>query len=272
MIRLDMEKHSTLEIICVGNELLIGKTLNTNENWLAKRATELGFRVTRITTVRDELDDIEKVIREVIERGPRFIITVGGLGPTYDDKTMEGVAAALKMPLILNEEAFEMVKSRYEAYSKERGGAEIELTPARLKMAKMPEKAEPISNPVGTAPGVLVRLEQEGVFLISLPGVPSEMKAIFEKSVEQLMKMDSDQIAFYEEEIRIEGRMESSLAPLIDQAVRENPHVYIKSHPKGEETIPHVEIHLTTMADNPEKARQRLENAIQFFKEILSEL
>ena len=86
------------------------------------------------------------------------------------------------------------------------------------------------------------------------------------------MKMDSDQIAFYEEEIRIEGRMESSLAPLIDQAVRENPHVYIKSHPKGEETIPHVEIHLTTMADNPEKARQRLENAIQFFKEILSEL
>ncbi|MCK4425067.1 competence damage-inducible protein A, partial [Candidatus Bathyarchaeota archaeon] len=74
-----------MEIICVGNELLIGKTLNTNAHWLAKRITSLGLSVKRITVVGDEVNEIANAVREALQRKPRFIITVGGLGPTFDD-------------------------------------------------------------------------------------------------------------------------------------------------------------------------------------------
>ena len=74
-----------LEIICIGNELLIGKVLNTNENWLAKNSTSLGVSVKRITTVGDEVIEIKKAVMETLQRAPKFIITTGGLGPTFDD-------------------------------------------------------------------------------------------------------------------------------------------------------------------------------------------
>ena len=69
-----------IEIICVGNELLIGKTLNTNAQWLAKRATTLGLSVRRITIMGDDIDEISSAVREAIQRRPRFLITTEGLG------------------------------------------------------------------------------------------------------------------------------------------------------------------------------------------------
>ncbi len=69
-----------MELVCIGNELLIGKTLNTNAHWLAKRSTALGMNVQRITVVSDDISEIAAVIREVLRRNPRFIITTGGLG------------------------------------------------------------------------------------------------------------------------------------------------------------------------------------------------
>ncbi|MCK4474444.1 competence damage-inducible protein A, partial [Candidatus Bathyarchaeota archaeon] len=144
-----------MEIICVGNELLIGKTLNTNAHWLAKRITSLGSSVKRITVVGDEVNEIAKAVREALQRKPRFIITVGGLGPTFDDKTLEGVAEALKGELEVDEKALEMVKEKYETYFREGRMERAELTPPRVKMARLPKGAKPLPNPVGTAPGVM---------------------------------------------------------------------------------------------------------------------
>ena len=101
-----------LEIICVGNELLIGKTQDTNAYWLGKQATNLGVNVRRITVVEDIVDEIAKVICEVLERKPQFIVTTGGLGPTFDDKTLEGIAKALDCKLEVNQKAIEMVKEK----------------------------------------------------------------------------------------------------------------------------------------------------------------
>ncbi|MEM2609951.1 MAG: molybdopterin-binding protein, partial [Candidatus Bathyarchaeia archaeon] len=168
-----------MEIICVGNELLIGKTLNTNAQWLAKRATSLGVTLKRITVVGDDVDEIACAVREALGRKPRFIITTGGLGPTFDDKTLEGIAKAINRRLELNEKALEMVRKKYEEYAKARKINAIEMTAHRIKMAQLPEGAEPLPNPVGTAPGVLVRIG--GTDLIALPGVPSEMEAIFDE-------------------------------------------------------------------------------------------
>lgn len=257
-----------MEIICVGNELLIGKTLNTNENWLARRATSLGVRVRRITTVGDDVDEIAGAVREALRRRPRFIVTTGGLGPTYDDKTLEGVARALGRRLAVDERALEMVKEKYEAYRREGRMERVELTPARVKMATLPEGAEPLLNPVGTAPGV--RIDARGCSLLSLPGVPSEMRAIFDDAVAPLMMGEAGHLAFFERSMHVDGIMESALAPLIEEAQRENPRVYIKSHPKGEERRPRIEIHLSTMADSPEAAEERLEKAAGRISELIA--
>ncbi len=249
-----------MEIICVGNELLIGKTLNTNALWIAKRATALGVSVKRITIVGDNIDEIANAVNEALQRKPRFIITTGGLGPTFDDKTLEGIAKALNRKLKVNEKALEMVKEKYEAYVKAGKMEEVELTPHRVKMATLPERAEPLPNPVGTAPGVMTKVAQ--TFIIVLPGVPSEMEAIFESSITHLLRKEVGGAVFFETSVYVDNIMESTLAPLIDKAMRENPYVYIKSHPKGEEKKPHIELHFSTTAMDSKTAKKRLENAV----------
>jgi len=109
-----------MEIICVGNELLIGKTLNTNAQWIAKQATAMGITVKRVTVVADEVNEIANAVREALRRKPQFTITTGGLGPTFDDKTLEGIAEALNRKLAVNDKALKMVKAKYEAYARER--------------------------------------------------------------------------------------------------------------------------------------------------------
>lgn len=255
-----------MEIICVGNELLIGKTLNTNAQWLAKRATTLGIAVERITVVGDEVDKIATVIQEALRRKPKFIITTGGLGPTFDDKTLQGIAKALNRKLEVDEKALEMVKEKYDTYFKEGKIEKVELTPPRVKMATLPKGAEPLPNPVGTAPSV--KLDVEGTFLIALPGVPREMEAIFEESVVPLLKK-AGKVMFFETSIHADGIMESTLAPLIDRVMHDNPYVYIKSHPKGEERKPHIEVHFSTTAKNSKTAKNRLGKAIIQLSELV---
>ncbi|MEM2108370.1 MAG: nicotinamide mononucleotide deamidase-related protein [Candidatus Bathyarchaeia archaeon] len=255
-----------LEILCVGNELLIGKTLNTNAQWIAKQATAHGAIVKRITVVADDVNEIASAVREAIKRKPRFIITTGGLGPTFDDKTLEGIAKALRRKLEVNKEALRMVREKYETYAKEQGAEKAELTPPRIKMATLPRKAKPISNPVGTAPAALISLKE--TIVLALPGVPSEMEAIFLQTVEPMLNQAAGRSAFYEKSIYVEGIMESNLAPLIDKVMRDNPGVYVKSHPKGRESMPHIELHFSTSAEKGNSA-ERLEPAV---RQLSSEL
>jgi len=256
-----------MEIICIGNELLIGKTLNTNAHWMARRATSLGIMVKRITVVGDDVNEIVNIISEALQRKPSFIITTGGLGPTFDDKTSEGIAKALNRKLKVNEKALKMVREKYEAYFKEGKMETVELTPSRVKMATLPEGAKPLQNPVGTAPGVMINVK--GTFLIALPGVPPEMEAIFEESVAPLLKKEAGEVTFFETSIYADGIMESGLAPLIDQVMHNNPHVYIKSHPMGEERKPHIEIHFSTTAKVSKTAKNRLGKVIIQLSELI---
>jgi molybdenum cofactor synthesis domain-containing protein len=235
-----------MEIICVGNELLIGKTLNTNAQWLSKRATAVGIAVKRVTVVADEVEEIASAVREALQRKPQFVITTGGLGPTFDDKTLEGIAEALNCKLEINEKALQMVKEKYEAYARERRIEKVELTQSRIKMATIPQ----------------IRADLDGTILIALPGVPSEMEAIFEGTVAPLLKQASGDSAFYEKSIYADNVMESTLAPLIDKVMHDNPGVYIKSHPRGEENKPHIEIHFSITTKDTEKPEEKLQKAI----------
>jgi len=258
-----------IEIISVGNELLIGKTLNTNAQWLAKRVTSLGLDVRRINIVGDDVEEISSALREAVQRNPSFVITTGGLGPTFDDKTLEGVAKALQRRIEVQDQALRMVEEKYRKYVEEGRMERVELTPHRVKMARLPEGAEPLFNPVGTAPGVVMKHNETTV--IALPGVPPEMKAIFEESVVPLLKQAAGNVTFFETSIDVTGCMESEIAPLIDRIMHDNPYVYIKSHPKFEERTPHLEFHLSTTADNSEVAKKRVEKALTQLSEVLQE-
>jgi molybdenum cofactor synthesis domain-containing protein len=256
-----------LEIICVGNELLIGKVLNTNSQWLAKRATSLGVSVRRITVASDDIDEIAGVIQESLRRKPEFIITTGGLGPTFDDKTLGGIARALNRRLKIDEEALDMVRKKYENHVKERRMEKAELTPPRVKMATLPEGSRPISNPVGTAPGVVAYAEE--ACIIALPGVPPEMEAIFEESVVPLIRRKAGNAVFLEESVFADGVMESTLAPLVDEVMHDNPGIYVKSHPKGQEGRPHLELHLSTVVEDAQDGKARLRKAIGQLLELI---
>jgi len=258
-----------IEIICVGNELLIGKIVNTNAHWLAKRATSLGMTVKRVTAVSDDVAEIATVVRESLKRKPKLIITTGGLGPTFDDRTLEGIAKALNRELEVNQKALGMVRKKYETYAKEGKIEEVELTPPRVKMAKLPEGSKPLPNPVGTAPGVETKVG--GTFLIALPGVPSEMDAIFEESVAPLIKKEAGATVFFERSVFADGIMESALAPLIDEVMHDNSCVYIKSHPKGQEKKPHLEVHFSTTTKNHETARKCVDVAVAQLSQLIEE-
>jgi len=256
-----------IEIICVGNELLIGKILNTNAHWVAKRATSLGMTVKRVIVVSDDIAEIATVIRESLKRKPKLIITTGGLGPTFDDKTLEGISKSLNRKLEVNQKALGMVRKKYETYVKEGKIEKVELTPPRVKMAKLPEGSKPLPNPVGTAPGVNIKVG--GTFLIALPGVPSEMEAIFEESVAPLIKKEAGGTVFFERSIFADGIMESALAPLIDEVMHDNSCVYIKSHPKGHEKKPHLEVHFSTTTKNHDTARKCVDVAVTQLSQLI---
>lgn len=248
-----------MEIVCVGNELLIGKISNTNAQWISKRATILGILVKRITVVPDEVEEIAATIRDSLQRKPQFIVTTGGLGPTFDDKTLQGLARALELKLSINQEALRMVKAKYEEYLRENRIENCELNPPRVKMATLPEGTKPIPNPVGTAPAVLAKTRTSSI--ISLPGVPREMEAIFEATVAPMLKRATGGNSFHEKSVHTDRIMESNIALIIDQVMRDNPRVYIKSHPRGVESKPHLEIHLSIKAPESEKPEENLEKA-----------
>jgi len=245
-------------IISVGNELLIGRIVNTNASWLGEKLTLLGFRVRRIITVPDELGDIEEEVGRAVGRA-RVVITTGGLGPTYDDITLEGVARAVGRRLVLNEEARRMVEEFYKAKG-------LPLTPERLKMAMLPEGAKPIPNPVGAAPGSM--LEAAGTLIVSLPGVPAEMKAMFESYVIEELRRIAPPLHVVECGVRIVGVPESSLAPKIREAARMFGDVYVKSHPKGHETMrPILEVKALASGETREEAESKARRALEIVVE-----
>ena len=255
-----------MEIMSIGNELLIGKICNTNAQWLCKKATALGVAVKRVTMLPDNIDETAVAIRETLNRSPQFVITTGGLGPTFDDKTLETIAKALGRKIEINEEALKMVKAKYQAYVANMGSQDFELTEARVKMASFPEGSTPIRNPVGTAPGMQVELKD--TTLLALPGVPHEMEAIFDETIMPQLRKASNGAAFYDENLYVDI-MESSLAPLIEIVMQESPGIYIKSHPQGEERQPHIELHFSTTSSNAMEAQERLRKAVAKLADLI---
>jgi molybdenum cofactor synthesis domain-containing protein len=226
--------ESNVELLSVGNELLSGTITNTNAQWISSKITRAGGVVKRITTVGDCIVDISHAVKECIERRPRWLIISGGLGPTYDDRTLQGLSSALGQELVLDARAVHMLRKSYSLIGK-CVLKDVKLNDAQLKMAMIPKGSTPIQNPVGSAPAVCIQEEKTKTRIFALPGVPKEMKAIFSTVIMPQFKEIVGNYYFVESVFETLGVTESMLAPTLSRLVNSYPtnDIYLKTHPKG---------------------------------------
>lgn len=163
----------TCEIISIGNELLIGDTVNTNAGWMGQFLTEHGVEVTRIHTIGDNLTLVKATIRQSLDKAD-LVITTGGLGPTHDDMTKKAVQDLFEVEMILHEPTLKFIKKMFKKRN-------IPFSESNYHQAEVPANAEVLFNEQGTAPGMW--FEENSSRLAVLPGVPYEMKQLMQNKI-----------------------------------------------------------------------------------------
>ncbi len=161
------------EILSIGTEIVLGKTVDTNSAFLSRELVFLGAEVRFHTSVGDDVESLKRIVDQAFERSDVTVAT-GGLGPTRDDVTREAVAASLGVPLVLDESTLEEIRERFRRHG-------IPLTENNRLQALFPRSATILPNRLGSAPGFSV--EREGRVVYCLPGVPFEMERMFHESV-----------------------------------------------------------------------------------------
>lgn len=260
----------TVELFIIGNELLIGEIQDTNSHWLCRELHRMGGKVVRATLLRDELDAIAAELRRALGRGPRVIITSGGLGPTVDDLTLTAVAAGAGRRLQLDETALEMIRGRYDELVSRGVLGEGGINPAREKMAWLPESAVPLPNPVGTAPAV--QLDIGETTIICLPGVPSELKGIFATSLQPFLGATFSRWLSRLRTIVVTCNDESIMEPVLSRVTVNHPQVYLKSLATTIDETREIDIRLTATGDDEATVIALLQAAVSDLRAGLSDL
>jgi nicotinamide-nucleotide amidase len=170
------------EIVTVGTEMLLGDLVDTNTAWISQRLARLGVGIYRHTTIGDNSERIVAALRQAASNSD-LVVTTGGLGPTSDDLTNACISTLTGREMVEYPEAREHVDRMFQKFGRK-------PTANNYKQALFPEGTELIPNPVGTAMGALV--EWEGTLFATLPGVPTEMKSMFEATLEPLIRARSE--------------------------------------------------------------------------------
>lgn len=195
-----------VEIINIGDELLIGQVVNTNASWMGVELSKMGFNVKNIQAIADYQEDIKTALDIAIKRAD-VILFSGGLGPTKDDITKHVLAEYFHSEMYFHEEAFLHIQSLFKA----RG---FEVTEVNKQQALLPQKAQAIPNRNGTAYGMW--FEQNDTIVVSMPGVPFEMKTMMQKEVIPRLVDKFHPQKYYHKTIMIQGLGESFLASKIE--------------------------------------------------------
>ncbi|MBN2123395.1 MAG: competence/damage-inducible protein A, partial [Deltaproteobacteria bacterium] len=243
------------EIVTIGNELLSGKTLDLNAWYAAGRLTASGLRVTRITSVGDDPERVSKALRDAVGQS-RFVIITGGLGSTEDDMTNEIAAKTLARPLCLDRRMFEQIRDYVEA----RG---IEMSPSLEKMAWMPEGSRTL-NPEGNACGFY--LEEKGVRLYFLPGVPDQMRYQMDKFVlPDILRHCETLPVFRHRILRLYGLNEPSIAEILKELSEKPGSLILGFYPRFPEN--HITISLRG-SDEPTVTRE-LDGMVEKIRDLV---
>jgi nicotinamide-nucleotide amidase len=231
------------EIIAIGSELLLGQIVDTNSAWMAQRLAETGVNLFYKTIVGDNAGRMHEIISRALERSD-VVITSGGIGPTEDDLTREIVAEVTGRDLVLDPTLLQQIEERF----RRRG---FIMTKNNEKQAYIPQGAIPVENPNGTAPAFIVEGPQ-GV-IVSLPGVPFEMKWLFDHRVIPYVRGKFDlREMIISRVLKIAEIGESGVDDRIEHLIRHstNPTVGVLAHP-GQ-----VDVRISVKTDSVEKAQE----------------
>jgi len=228
------------EIIAIGTEILLGEITDTNSVFIARLLRDYGVNVYFMTSVGDNRKRIAEAVRIASTRA-NLVIVCGGLGPTIDDVTRQGIADACGLELIFHQSLLDQIAARFATFR-------VRMTENNQRQAYLPYGATAIENPVGTAPSFIVT--HEGVDIIALPGVPREMKFLMTEKVIPYLKQKHQLGIIKARVLKSAGIGESMLDELIGTALLEasNPTVGLAAH-SGQ-----IDVRITAKADTLDDA------------------
>ena len=232
-----------VELLTIGSELISGSTVNTNASHLARRLAEIGLSCQRQVTVGDDRTSLKNALQDALARCELLVIT-GGLGPTFDDITMEVIANVTRRPLVYHATAATTIR-RFYSRSHRR------FQHPAMRQAYLPQGGEALPNPIGTAPGLWLALPPH--LVLALPGVPAEMCAILDQSVLPRLKRLRGRHPIESRVLRTIGIVELSIQAIL-QRIRIPEGVQLGLYPQ----LRMVDIRLTATASSRQHAREIL--------------
>ncbi|HZS09272.1 MAG TPA: competence/damage-inducible protein A [Blastocatellia bacterium] len=245
------------EILAIGSEMLTPFRTDTNSLWLTERLNSVGIEVRLKIIVGDDEARLEETIRDAMKRS-EVIISTGGLGPTADDITKKIFARVLGRRLALNEEVLETIRARFARRN-------MKMPEINSRQALIPEGAEVLPNPRGTAPGIL--MNEGNCTIVMLPGPPSEMTAMFDGSVMPVLRRRVGDMVIVRRSLSIFGMSESGVDEIAEPIYGRytNPSTTILAN-NGQ-----IELHLTAQARSAEAANRLLDEVAGPLEEVLGE-
>jgi nicotinamide-nucleotide amidase len=247
-----MNSEISASIITIGDELLIGQTIDTNSAFIAQQLNKIGIWVKRRVAIGDVKDDILNSLKEQ-SNVSKIIIITGGLGPTADDITKPALCDYFNSKLIVNKEAEENVKNIFTRLNRP-------ITERNLKQAEVPDNCTVLQNNRGTAPGMW--FEKDEVIYIALPGVPHEMAGLIEHTILEKLETKFTTSGIYHKTLLTAGIGESTLADVVKDFEEKLPaHIKLAYLP----SYSMVKLRLTGRGSNKEKIKEETDN---YFKEL----
>ena len=246
------------EIFAVGDELCFGRVYDTNSFWLADQLTKIGAVVRRITCVRDDVEELCEALRGAIVRHPSVIIITGGLGPTKDDRTLEGLAKLTGTRVIVDTSILSLNAER-------RNRRLNELGPHHLKMSSTLEGAECLPNPIGWAPVTVLSFTD--VTIIAMPGPPKEVKSCFEHHVVDRIRKRTTRVSIAR---RVAVDMhESEIAPYVLQVMSDVPRTYLKPLAGKSVDGSGILVEVIAFEENEEKCTRKCDEAVAILNKLV---
>jgi nicotinamide-nucleotide amidase len=245
------------EIIAVGSEMLTPDRVDTNSLFLTEELNKLGIEVVRKTIVGDNRELLAEAFRDALNRVP-LIIASGGLGPTEDDLTRETVAELLGRKLILNDAILRYIEGRFRQLGRE-------MPAVNVRQAMVPEGAEVLENPRGSAPGLW--LEDAGHIIALLPGPPRELKPMYQEQIQLRLQRRSTGTRMFHRELRVAGMGESA----VEQRIKA---IYTRYRDVNTTILAapgEIQIHLRMWTDDALSAQKTLDEIVQGFELALTD-
>lgn len=265
----------TVALLVIGNEILDGSTTDTNSGWVSRQISGRGAGVVRTAVVPDDPREIGQGLDFLLQARPALIITLGGLGPTRDDLTVEAVASYFGIETTEHPDAVRIVNERYAALAAE-GRVADATSPAarqaRAKMMRLPRGGIALDNQVGAAPGVWLDV-REDLAILNLPGVPSELKYIVLNEVGPHLERVLGVGFFRSATIVTSTNDESELSGALVAFDRkyDDGAVYLKSRAKRFGKDVRMEVTVSVRGTRLDDVTDRLKEAIEDFRAELTE-